>query len=200
MPLVLWHFTSALLGKMVWVSDALGLAFSGAGSLSPSTSILWWCSSAIYCESPTTFEVTSATDSHSAMVHSRSRSWWSATTVIKTISSSKLVDGASSILKLPQQMWKTVPLILRILHSYHSWSFRLKRWVPFPTSKTSKTRFSCDCSDISHGCVGWGGRILLVQIPWCLCRRGALTWLSVVIFEVSVRCQFFLVYVIRIPT
>ena len=123
-PLVLWKFTSDRLGQMfgvthfpmVWVSGVFGWAFSGAGSLSSSTSIPWWLSSAIYCESPPNFGATSATDSRSSVVCSRSGSWWAATTAITTTSSSKVVGGAYSILKLPQKMWKTVSSISGILH------------------------------------------------------------------------------------
>ena len=149
-PLVLPQFTSSLLVQMVgvtqfpmvWVAEALGWAFSGAGLFSSSTSIPWWWSSAISCVSPAlTFGGTSVNDSRSAVVRSCYKFCGASTTALTTISSSKGVEGASSILKFPQKMWKTVPLsISGILHSYHCWSFQLTRWSPFSTSKTSQTR------------------------------------------------------------
>ena len=62
---------------------------------------------------------------------------------------------------------------------------------PSPQARPPKPAFSCGRSAISHRCVRWGVRILLGHIPWRLCRQGASTWLSVVICEVSVRCQVF---------
>ena len=54
---------------------------------------------------------------------------------------------------------------------------------PYPQARPPKPAWSCGCSDISHRCVGWGVAIFLLQIPWCRCRRGAMTWLLVEICE-----------------
>ena len=144
-----------------------------------------------FCESPPTFGAPSATDSRSAVVRSRSGFWWAATTVITNISSLNIVAGASSILKLPQQIWKTVRQFwgscIRSTVDPSDW----RDGSPSPQTRPPKPALSCGRSDIYHGCVGWGERILLGQIHWHLCCQGASTWRSVVICEVWVRCQVY---------
>ena len=180
-PLVLRNFTSSLLVQMVgvthclmvWVAGDLGLSvLGGLAHFRRPPSIPCWRSSAIYYDSPLLTFRSNIRDpthiapwfcSHSGVLRS------SHNFPHKTISNLRrgLVEWAFfNLLKLPTaKCGRRLPLS----KFQGSWNFvgtddpsDLTWWVPpSPQARPPKPDWSCGCSDISHGCVGGGGRILI---------------------------------------